>query len=198
MGDRVDIFRLEAGQSYTIVKSKKQADLLSYVHDRNGGDKDSAGRTYLMAHQSIFAQRRPPKLQSIDELDAYRPPAIEAAPVKYMCIANGDDCLLIGLDGPVGDEERTKLMSDFKLAAAQKAIAGASKSDLVPRYMNTALIAIVGLVVLVVCLIMLIGMQEYLGDRPVAVGGGEVPAVAPAQPAQPQENVGPAPTPVVF
>ena len=192
MGDRVDIFRLEAGQSFSIVRSKKQDDLMGYVHAPKDGGKDSSGRTYLMAqsHPCIFPQRRPPRLHSIEELKVYKPPAIEAAPTKWMCLANGDDCLLIGINGPVADEERVNMMEDFKLAAAQKAVAGASKSDLVPRYMSTALIAIVGLVVLVVLLIMLIGLQEYLGERPVDIGQQQV------APPPPDIQIGP--TPVVF
>ena len=160
MDSRVDIYRLETGNTYQIVKSRKDTDLLDYVHDSSGRT-----RTYLLARPSLVAQRQPPKVSCWSELADYSPPRGEAAPRKWMVFAHGDDGIPLGLNGPLTKEERDQLLDDVELVSVQRAQSSASKEDVTNRWTGMAMTIIIALAVLLTLVIIMIGLSAYLWSR---------------------------------
>ena len=166
MDSRVDIFRLETGHTYQIVRSKKDTDLFDYVRDQTGST-----RTYLLARPALIAQRPPPKLSCWSDLEDYQPPRGQSAASKWMVFAHGDDGLALGLNGPLTPKERDQLLSDVELVSVQRAQAGASKDDIGNRLAGMAMTVIIGLAVLVTLIIVLVGVSGFFASR-----GGDNPA----------------------
>lgn len=193
---RVDIYRLETGRTYQIIRSRKDTDLLDYVHDSSG-----TSRTYLLARPSIFAQRRPPKLDCWDDLIDYEPPRGEKAPLKWMVLAHGDDGIALGLNGPLSKPERDDLLNSVELVSVQRAQARASKDDTGSRLAGTAFAVLVSLAVVVTLVIILVGLSGFFASRdgvegeatgqqyevqppPTPVPGGAPPTPVPVEPVQ--------------
>ncbi|MYC06378.1 MAG: hypothetical protein F4X57_04285 [Chloroflexi bacterium] len=177
---RVDIYRLETGHTYQIIRSKKDTDLLDYVHDDSG-----TTRTYLLPRPSIFAQRQPPKVDSWEELLEYQAPRGEIAPRKWMVFAHGDDGIALGLNGPLTKPERQNLLDSVELVSVQRAQSAASKTDAAQnRLMSMAMTAIIGIAVVLALVICLVGISGYLGRDD-----------APVDAVQTEQDVGPPPTP---
>jgi hypothetical protein len=177
MGSRVDIFRLETGQSYSIVKSSRDTDLLGYVHDDTG---EGAGRTYILARHALFPQLKPDRVHTMQELRLYQPPYTTEAPRKWMVVANGDDAIPIGIGGPVLSIERKQVQDDILLVSAQRAVAGASRSDIVNKWTSTSVAVVVGLIIVLTLLIMIVGISGYNsrgGDTTAAPSGSALAAV---------------------
>ena len=172
MSSRVDIFRLAAAHSYTIEKGEKRTDTHNYVHNSAG---DGSGRTYFIpqTYPCIIPQHPPPRLDTWDCLSAYTPPPEVESPRKWMMYSLGDDYLPLTLGGPIDAEEREDIESAILNSSIQRAIAGASRSDIVPRYTGVSMMAIVGLIVIVTLVIMMIGIQQY-----VFTGGEDAPPPA--------------------
>lgn len=160
MDSRVDIYRLETGGTYQIVKSRKDTDLLDYVRDSSGRT-----RTYLLARPSLVAQRVPPKVNCWSKLQDYSPPRGEAAPRKWMIFAHGDDGIPLGLDGPLTKDERDQLLDDVELVSVQRAQSSASKDDAGDRWTGMAMTIIIALACLLTLVIIMIGLSAYLWSR---------------------------------
>ena len=157
MASRVDIYRLETGNTYQIVKSRKDTDLLDYVHDDSGNK-----RTYLLARPSIIAQRQPPVITSWDDMQEYEPPRGEGPPSKWMVFTHGDDSIALGLNGPVGTAERRELLDNVELISVQRAQASASKDDTVSKLTGMAMTVMIGIAVVITLVIVLVGVSGYL------------------------------------
>ena len=163
MSNRVDIFRIESAHSYAIIKAEKRTDMLNYVHDPSG---KAAGRTYVVEHECILAQHPPPKLTAWEDLLTYDPPPEPEAPRKWLMFAQGDDYLPLGLGGPIDSDARKDMEDTILNSSIQRAIAGASRTDIVPRYTGVATFFIVGVIVALSLLMMLIFIQEYAFNEP--------------------------------
>ena len=156
------------------MRSQRDTDLLDYVHDETG-----PGRTYILARPSIFAQRPPPQLESWENLIDYEPPQGEPAPMKWMVIAHGDDAIPLGLGGPLNKKERENLLNDVELVAVQRAVSGASKSDIVNKWTGMSMIFMLGLAAVLTLGIMLLVLVSYVdgGDKAAGTDTAGAPAV---------------------
>lgn len=185
---RVDIYRLETGNTYRIVKSQRDTDLLDYVHDDTGQK-----RSYLLARPALLPQRRPGKLQCWEDLLQYKPAQGEGAPSKWMVVTHGDDGIALGRGGPLSKEERDELLATVELVSVQRAAAGASKGDIVSRWTGMTMTIIVGLAVLLTIVIVLVGLAGYLSSQ----DGVEQPTQEQEYVVEPPATPGPLPTPPV-
>lgn len=180
MSSRVDVFRIESGHSYSIAKGEKVTDMINYVQTRG---EDGGGRTYVIVRDCIAAQIRPPRLQTWSEAFDYVFNPSGEAPRKWMIVAIGDDYLPLCSGPSVDTDERESIEGAILNSSVQRAIAGASRSDIVPRYTGISTMVIVGLIVALTLAIMLIGVQQYAfpGSRDVTpdrqqieqIGAGE-------------------------
>lgn len=194
---RVDIYRLETGQTYRQIRSSRETDLLDYIHDRNS----RTPRVYLMPRPAIMPKVPPPELQSWDDLEGYEPPKGQRAATREMVVVHGDDGIALGAGDPLNKGERQKLLNEVDLVAIQRAQARSTKESAAGA-MEKALVLLAGSVALVTVVIALLAVGGYLQSDDTATGtDGQNPTedaqVAPPPtptPAPPWQNPRPSPT----
>ena len=172
LGSRIDIFRLESGNTYRIVGSQKGTDLFNYLHDDTGET-----RTYIMMQPSIFPQQYPPKVKNFEAVKTYKRPQAPAAPRKWMAIVQGDNGFTLGLGGPLPDDDRKRVQHGIKLAAMERAVSGASKNDMLSKWTGLGAVTVCGIAVVLTIVVVLIALQGYFSS------GEELPPPDPAPPA---------------